>query len=297
MKSMFSQTRRNKNGATAFTLIELLVVIAIIAILAAMLLPALSKAKASAQRIKCMNGMRQIGLGFTMFASDHSDRYPPACVYQDGNNQITWDCWLNPYLGGHAPQSALQNACTAPQYCLPVLLCPADTIQASAAWAGANAYASRRTYCMVSYGPNWGDGWWIDASQGYNFPSPQTRFGVGIAWQPATIDWDAPGCKTTEVKDTSGSIMLVEQPGQQNLCGQGWPCFSIAPVGTGNALCQTDSQGTANGNYGSSAYGYHNGRFNYLFYDNHVATLKLQDTIGTGTLTSPLGMWTLAPGD
>jgi prepilin-type N-terminal cleavage/methylation domain-containing protein/prepilin-type processing-associated H-X9-DG protein len=293
MKRMTFHNQADKKGGTAFTLIELLVVIAIIAILAAMLLPALSKAKATAQRIKCTNGMRQIGLGFVMFASDHNDRYPPACVDQDDTDQLTWDSWINSYIGGHAPQSALQGAATPPQYCLPVLLCPADTIQATVSWAN---YASRRTYCMVSYGPNWGDGWWIDASQGYKFPSPNPRFGVGISWL-GTLDWDAPGCKTTEVKDTSGSIMLVEQPGQQNLCGQAWPSFSVAPVGTGNALCQTDTQGNVNGNYGSSAYGYHNGRFNYLFYDNHVATLKLQDTIGTGTLTSPLGMWTLAPGD
>jgi prepilin-type N-terminal cleavage/methylation domain-containing protein/prepilin-type processing-associated H-X9-DG protein len=108
-----------------FTLIELLTVIAIMGILAALLLPALAKAKHQAKRAACANNLQQIGIGFHSFAHDHQSKFPMRVPPDDGGT--LWPDAEADFAGNFfAPAfrhfQALSNELVTPR----ILLCPTD---------------------------------------------------------------------------------------------------------------------------------------------------------------------------
>lgn len=89
---------KRRHQKPAFTLIELLVVIAIIAILAALLLPALAKAKEKGRQTYCLSSTHQQALAIHMYASENNDYLPPVAFLDANTNEIDWPALLNPYL-------------------------------------------------------------------------------------------------------------------------------------------------------------------------------------------------------
>lgn len=122
--------RKSRRQTSGFTLVELLVVIGIIALLIAILLPALSKARAAANRVKCLSNVRQLHFGISLYCNDNGDWFPTSAAPADGAAYAQYnDDWIWWEANRNVDDSPIAKYLNTSGDALKrVLRCPADSL-------------------------------------------------------------------------------------------------------------------------------------------------------------------------
>jgi prepilin-type N-terminal cleavage/methylation domain-containing protein/prepilin-type processing-associated H-X9-DG protein len=231
----------------AFTLIELLVVIAIIAILAAMLLPALSRAKAAADAAVCKSNLRQIGIAMRSYVHDFG-AYP----YMQRTPLPSLDRWFNdlePYTGTPGPRSPGWS--NAPNRS--IWICPSFARLPSYGWVGAYGYN------VNGNAPAMFKGWGLGLGGESYVDEPNVTLVPGINYR---------AIRETEVLKPSDMIGVGDAMLRPFTEGK------LHPDGTLNHLVR--AMGT---DWQAIQQRRHHGRFNIWFCDGHIEYLPLKDLV------------------
>ena len=187
----------------AFTLIELLVVIAIIAVLAALLLPALSRARQKAAQAQCLNDLKQLGAGMTMYINDSQDTFPGLASMRNGFQSEDWIYWRTNDPAHPVEKSpivvALANASSKLFRC-PMDISDVDRL-AQASADGPYLYS----YSLTAYGMT------LENNNGPGLDGDM-NYGMASVFRDSAGNYASYPFKLSAIHNPSGKIMFAEEP-------------------------------------------------------------------------------------
>lgn len=306
----------------SFTLLELIVVVAIMAILVSILLPSLLNARVEAKVAVCASNQKQIGEGMYGYSSDNSGKLTytawdlgenwPAAAPSDpsshpnnagklGGHGVSWTDNINPYMGGdlNTWESKLGFLELNDPRSIPALACPADewgpSQSGSAAMSyGANELALGKTNPNAAPIDDNGDGI-IDNKKPYHYDDEGTSLNqIGQMHAGMIID----AANTFAVSDAPINHLNSSRQGSTHGRHSIKKLYNdIAPDPKAQLMIQFWPSQDEWERDNMAALLLHKDRFNYLFIDGSVRTLRSQSTIGKGSLQAPKGIWTISNED
>ena len=302
---MLTLQHRRSAASLAFTLLELVVVIALVGVIIVVLVPTIARARAHSRTTACMNNLKYIGTAFSMYDVETNGEIPPAALRLRYGTEMTWDDWLDFYLGGNLSDDDKWSADYRGTNVMRYLACPE-----MARNVVGNDGSQARNYAMPRY--------IFEPTRSPWPPRVRSRAGAGVVWDfrdgdspdPDTVStWELAEYRRVDgliqaqpvrrqsavtmglIRRPAGTLAMVERPGKSSKRGTMEGSF-IDTAADQISLAGGRIESTEARNFP------HKTATTYLMFDGHVEIGLPDQTIGTNApIDRQSGLWTISPRD